>query len=128
MVTTVGLSPMGTINRFGILPSGATVETVIVGPITVPSQDEHHLTDFHVGVAKGSVLTLFRIYYQPVGAAGFTEVDEIPIGDYGSNVLTLSTSIRVKAGEAWKVTVSQGTPGRVTLRVGGQTKIQDSRD
>jgi hypothetical protein len=129
MTMTVGLSnPSGTINRFGLNAAGSTSEVAIVGPIAVPANDEHHVTDFHVGVAKGSSLTVFKIYYQPVGAAGFIQVDEIPVGDYGSNVITLGTSHKFKAGENWKVTFLQGTIGRVSMRVGGQTRVADSRD
>lgn len=131
MTICTGLpNPSGVISRFGVLPNGATVETTIVGPITVPTSqpEEHHITDLHVGVAKGSSLTRFILYYQPVGASQFTVVDEVPIGDYGSAVITLASSHKFKAGEVWKVTVIQGTAGRVSIRVGGQSRWQDSRD
>lgn len=129
MTMTVGLSnPSGTINRFGLSANGSSTEVDIVAAVTVPANDEHHVTDFHVGVAKGASMTLFKLYYKPVGSSTFTEVDEIPVGDYGSNVITLGTSHKFKAGEQWKVTFLQGTIGRVSMRVGGQARIADSRD
>lgn len=126
---TVGLSnPSGTINRFGVSAAGSTSEVDIIPAVSVPTNDEHHVTDFHVGVAKGCAGTLFKIYYKPAGASAFTQVDEIPVGDYGSAVITLGTSHKFKTGEQWKVTFLQSTIGRVSMRVGGQTRVADSRD
>lgn len=129
MTMTVGLSnPSGTINRFGLNAAGSSSEVDIIPAVTVPSNDEHHVTDLHVGVAKGCSLTIFKLYYKPSGSSTFTQVDEIPVGDYGSNVITWGTSHKFKAGEQWKVTFLQGTIGRVSIRAGGQTRVADSRD
>lgn len=129
MTMPVSLSnPAGVVSRFGVLANGATAETLIVGPVSVPTSDEHHITDLHVGVAKGASLTRFLLYYKPVGGGSFIEFAEIPVGDYGSSVITFATGHRFKAGEQWKVTVQQGTPGRVSIRVGGQARMADSRD
>lgn len=131
MSQTIGLeNPAGVINRFGVLPNGAAVETLIVGPISVPTSppDQHHLTDMRVGVAKGSSITIFRFYRLPVGASNFVQVDEVPIGDYVSATITLDTAHRFFAGEQWKVTVQQSIVGRVSCTVKGQAKWADSRD
>jgi hypothetical protein len=129
MTMTVGLSnPSGTINRFGLSANGSSTEVDIVPAVTVPANDEHHITDLHVGVAKGCSNTLLKLYYKPSGGSAFIEVDEIPVGDYGSSVITWGTSHKFKSGDAWKVAFLQGTIGRVSVRVGGQAKITDSRD
>ncbi len=126
----VGLSPAGSINRWGSLPSGspAGVEVPLIGPVRVPAGDEHHITDFVAQVQKGSGGTLLKLYRKAASnSASFVQVDETPIDDYGTRNIQLGSAIRFLETEQWKVTVKQTTPGRVTLKIGGQTKRYDVR-
>lgn len=128
LTTCVGLAnPGGTISRFGVSAAGSLTEVDLIGPVTVPANDEHHLTDLHVGVAKGAAGTRFGLHYRTSSAASWVQLDETPIGDYGSHVVTWGTSHKIKAGEDWKVTLIQTTVARASARMAGQAKISDSR-
>lgn len=138
MTMTVALvNPVGTIQKFGTLPAGALVETLIVGPIQVtpnPSgqalvgpPEEHHLTDFKCAVAKGAAGTIFRLYRSSDGVT-YVQIDAIEIGDYGTYTSTYGTSVKIKAGEYWKVTLQQSTVARASIKVGGQARNADVRD
>lgn len=127
----VDLSPAGTINRWGFLSSGtpAGVEIPLIGPVTVPQGDQHHLTEMVSQVAKGSDGTLFRVYKKITGATSrFTQVDETPHPDYGTKNIQLGTAIRFLEGESWKVTVRQSIPGRLSLKVSGQARKYDVKN
>lgn len=127
----VGLSPAGTINRWATLSAGtpAGVEMPVVGPITVPDGDEHHLTDFVSQVAKGADGTIFRLYKKRAGASlSFTQVDETCHPDYGTKNLQFGTAFRFLPGESWKLTAQQSSPGRLSIKVNGQAKKFDSRN
>ena len=68
MSTTIGLSnPNGTINKSGRSAAGSTSEIELITAVTVPSGDEHHLTDVTFSVKKGAAGTIFRLYGRSSG-------------------------------------------------------------
>lgn len=129
MTMTVGLqNPVGTINRSGRSSGGATSETELISAVSVPSGDEHHLTDFVYGVAKGAAGTIFRIYARASSSDSWTQVGDIECGDYGTYTRSFGTSLKIPAGHQWRVTVQQSTAARCSIGVNGVAKVTDVRD
>jgi hypothetical protein len=127
----VGLSPAGTINRWGSLPAGgpAGVEVPLIGPVRVPVGDQHHLTELVHQVSKGASGTILRLYLKrPGDSNSFVQVDETPLEDYGTRNIQWGTAIRFLESEQWKITAQQPTPGSLSVKVSGQAKKYDYRN
>jgi len=127
--TTIGLSnPNGTINKSGRSAAGSTSEIELITAVTVPSGDEHHLTDVTFSVKKGAAGTIFRLYGRSSSANPWTQIGEIECGDYGSYTRSWDTSKKIPAGHQWRVTGQQDTAARMGIEVHGIAKNFDVRD
>lgn len=128
MTTCVGLqNPGGSISKFGIDTDGATTEADLISAVTVPSNDEHHLTDVTLSVAEGANDTRFRLYGRASSSDDWAQVDEWEINRHGVIVLNFGSSHKFKASEQWKVSVIQSSGARCSARIGGQAKGADAR-
>lgn len=124
---TSGLQdPRGTIQKFGT-HGGSGSEVLMIGPVQVAENDQHHILDIKAAVKKGAAGTIFRLYMSSDGS-NWTHIDSVEIGDYGTYTSTYGVSIKVPAGYYWKVTGQQDTGSRMAVHVGGVSKIHDVRD
>lgn len=128
MSVCVGLrDPAGTIDQFGKSAAGSLSEVDLIAAVSVPSQDEHHITDVSLSVAEGATLTIFRLYHRTSSSGSWIQLDQWEVSQFGVLGVTLGTSHKVKSGEDWKVTGQQSTAGQMSCRVGGQALRADSR-
>ncbi len=128
MTTCVNLqNPAGVIDKFGVSAAGSATEVDLIAAVTVPTGDEHHITDFDMNVGTDGVDTIFKLYRSADGST-WTQIGEQIMTLDGTAAKTLGTSHKIKAGEQWKVTGIQATIARMSVRVGGQAKKADVRD
>lgn len=127
--TTVNLqNPTGTINRSGRSAAGSLTEIELISAVSVPSGDQHHITDLVFDVARGAAGTIFRLYARAASTDSWTQIGEIECGDYGAYTRTYGVSKKIPGGHQWRLTLQQTTIARAGAEVHGVAALADVRD
>lgn len=118
---------MGVFQRFSSSP-GAAGPTIILGPFTVPANNQITVTDWKGTLETGADDTLLQLEIEPLGGA-FTEVDRIELPVAGTIQQENKSPIRITAGQRYQVRSTQGgTTGEHSTTLLGKTTSDDIAD
>lgn len=118
----------GVLSKYGETP-GAPVLTEIIAPVIVQLEDGAWITDFGATVSDGA--TASEVILQLSRDGFITDIrakSTIVITKSGTVFKSFTSSIRVEAGEAFRVVVIQGVPSKVTAELFGKTLVNDITD
>lgn len=101
---------------------GAVIQTVVIAPITVPTDESHLIREIETTMEQAGANMILSVQSSNdnfVGNIVERSRTEMPSG--GTFVKSLTKPIKIPGGLKWRVVYSQSIAGTLSVRVSGDT-------
>lgn len=117
---------MGTLNNHGIDEAGSAVEVEIIPPTLVPVGNKAFITEFGCSQQQGAAHGVVKLQKSEDDFnADIKELERMVVVGEEKIHLTYLSGLTVPSGAKYRVLFYQGTPGPITVTLGGTTQGQN---